>query len=58
MGYGRFQVEITIHDPIRLENFESRKALARYCEQKVTRGFSQSLAGRSAITVKTKKIYR
>ena len=57
LGYGRFQVEITIHDPIRLENFESRKALARYCEQKVTRGFSRSLAGRSAITVKTKKIF-
>ena len=49
LGYGRFQVEITIHDPIRLEDFESRKALAGYCEQEVTRGFSQALAGRSAI---------
>ncbi len=58
MGYGRFQVEITIHDPIWLANFESRKALARYCEQKITRGFSRSLAGRPAITVKTKKTYR
>ncbi len=57
MGYGRFQVEITIHDPIRFEEFESRKALARYCEQEVTRGFSRSLAGRSAITAQTKKIY-
>lgn len=54
LGYGRFQVDIIIHDPIRLEDFESRKALAGYCEQKVTRGFSEALAGRSAITAQTK----
>jgi len=46
LGYGRFRVEITVHDPIKIESFESRKALAEYCERTVVRGFSRSLAGR------------
>ena len=53
LGYGRFQVEITIHDPIKFEDFGSRKVLAGYCEKEVTRGFSRSLAGRSSITAQT-----
>ena len=46
LGYGRFRVEITIHDPVRFKDFESRKVLAEYCEQIVVRGFTQSLSGR------------
>ena len=45
-GLWRFRVEITIHDPVRFKDFESRKVLAEYCEQIVVRGFTQSLSGR------------
>lgn len=46
LGYGKFRVDITIHDPVTLDAFESRKRLARHCENAIVRGFSQSLAGR------------
>ena len=47
LGYGKFKVDITIHEPVTLEAFESRKQLARHCESTIVRGFSQSLAGRT-----------
>ena len=46
LGLGRFKVEITVHDAVTLEGFESRKELARHCEREITSGFSRSIAGR------------
>ena len=46
LGLGRFEVEITVHDAVTLEGFESRKKLARHCEREITSGFSRSIAGR------------
>ena len=46
LGLGRFKVEITVHDAVTLEGFESRKELARHCEREVMSGFSRSIAGR------------
>lgn len=46
LGLGRFKVEVTLHEPVTIDAFGSRKALARHCETKVVGGFSQLLAGR------------
>lgn len=47
LGFGRFCVEITLHDPVTLDQFNSRKELTKHCERVVTNGFSLSLSGRS-----------
>lgn len=47
LGFGRFCVEITLHDPVTLDQFRSRKELTQYCERVVTAGFSRALSGRS-----------
>jgi 1-acyl-sn-glycerol-3-phosphate acyltransferase len=46
LGLGRFKVEIIVHDAVTLEEFGSRKELARYCERMIIKGFSRSIAGR------------
>ncbi len=47
LGFGRFVVEITLHDPVTLDRFVSRKELTQYCERAVTAGFSRALSGRT-----------
>lgn len=48
LGFGRFQVEMTFHEPVTIDAFASRKELAQYCERVIVRGFSRLLAGRTA----------
>jgi len=46
LGYGRFRVDIVIHDPVTLEDFTSRKELSRHCERTIVRGFSDAISGK------------
>ena len=45
MGFGRLDVEVTFHEPVSQADFDSRKHLAEYCEQRVADGLSLSLTG-------------
>ncbi len=46
LGSGSLGVDIIFHPPVRLKNFGSRKELSRHCEQRVSNGLSDALAGR------------
>lgn len=46
LGFGRLQVDITIHDPVSLDQFKSRKELARHCERTIVQSFSKAITGR------------
>lgn len=45
LGLGRVGVDIIFHEPVRLEDFPSRKALASHCEQQVSWGVAIARAG-------------
>ena len=45
IGLGNLGVEVTYHDPVRLQDFESRKALSDYCHAVIASGLSTSLTG-------------
>jgi 1-acyl-sn-glycerol-3-phosphate acyltransferase len=45
IGLGKLGVEVVYHDPVRLKDFESRKALADYCHAVIAAGLSKSLTG-------------
>jgi len=47
LGFGRFRVDLMLHDPVTLDLFSSRKELAQYCELVITNGFSRLLSGRA-----------
>ena len=53
LGFGRFRVEFTLHDPVTLDQFASRKELSQYCERVVTVGFSHALSGRTKHKLET-----
>ncbi|WP_455372347.1 lysophospholipid acyltransferase family protein [Limibacillus halophilus] len=46
LGLGRATVVVQFHDPVTLEDFSSRKALADHCYRKVSEGVATALAGR------------
>lgn len=46
LGLGQIGVDVIFHEPVRLKDFGSRKALAQHCESKVAKGLSDSLRGR------------
>lgn len=46
LGLGKIGVDVIFHEPVRLNDFGSRKALAQHCENKVAKGLSDSLRGR------------
>lgn len=46
LGLGRIGVDVIFHEPVRLERFGSRKALAQHCEQAVAQGLRDALTGR------------
>jgi len=48
LGMGTIGVDVVFHDPVRLNDFGSRKALARHCEEVVAEGLSAALSGRFA----------
>jgi 1-acyl-sn-glycerol-3-phosphate acyltransferase len=41
MGLGRVRAELIFHPPLRPEDFEGRKALARHCETVIATGYRQ-----------------
>ncbi len=47
MGQGSIRADVWLHKPVTLENYGSRKALARACEDTVADGLSTLLAGRT-----------
>ena len=47
MGLGRATVEVEYHEPVTIERFGSRKALAAHCQAAVARGVATALAGRT-----------
>jgi 1-acyl-sn-glycerol-3-phosphate acyltransferase len=46
LGLGRLEVVVEFHPPTSLEACGSRKALARYCEERVAEGLAAALSGR------------
>lgn len=46
LGLGRLQVEVLFHDPVRLSDFGSRKALTDHCHDVVSRGLAAANCGR------------
>ena len=46
LGLGRLEVVVEFHPPTSLAACGSRKALARYCEQRVAQGLAEALSGR------------
>ena len=45
VSLGTTTVAMTFHEPVTLEGFGSRKALARHCQDAVARGLSDALSG-------------
>jgi lyso-ornithine lipid O-acyltransferase len=46
LGLGTIEAVVEFHPPVMVADFASRKALADFCHQTITRGVSRSLAGR------------
>ena len=46
LGLGRLTVALQYHEPVRLKDFASRKALAEHCRREIAQGMAASLAGR------------
>ncbi|MCZ6453636.1 MAG: lysophospholipid acyltransferase family protein [Alphaproteobacteria bacterium] len=46
IGLGRLTVTVSFHDPVTIEEFQSRKDLAAHCYATVARGHADALAGR------------
>lgn len=46
IGLGRLTVTVSFHDPVTIEEFGSRKELAAYCYEIISRGHADALAGR------------
>ena len=49
MKIGDFTADVIFHPPVTIEEFGSRKKLAKHCEKEVARGVSQAVAGRIGI---------
>ncbi|WP_119167379.1 lysophospholipid acyltransferase family protein [Algihabitans albus] len=47
LGMGDLTVVVEFHDPVSLDDFESRKALTTQCQAAVSRGLAAALSGRS-----------
>jgi 1-acyl-sn-glycerol-3-phosphate acyltransferase len=46
LGFGRIEAIVEFHPPVMVADFASRKALADFCHQRISRGVSRSLTGR------------
>lgn len=46
MGLGRATATVEFHDPVTIDQFGSRKTLARHCENQISRGVASALSGR------------
>jgi 1-acyl-sn-glycerol-3-phosphate acyltransferase len=46
VGLGRLTVTVSFHEPVTIEQFGSRKALAEHCYARIVAGHSDALAGR------------
>lgn len=46
LGLGRVTVEVIFHDTVASDGFETRKALAEFCQRVVMRGVDTALSGR------------
>lgn len=46
LGLGTIEAVVEFHPPVMVADFASRKALADFCYQRISRGVSRSLAGR------------
>lgn len=47
LGLGKLEAVVEFHPPVMVGDFASRKALADFCHQRVSRGVARSLAGRN-----------
>jgi 1-acyl-sn-glycerol-3-phosphate acyltransferase len=46
-GLGTVTAELTFHPPVTIDQFDSRKAMARHCEDRVAVGVAEMLSGRA-----------
>lgn len=56
LGMGTIGVDVIFHDPVRLEDFGSRKGLAQHCEKVVSDGLSDALGGRIDRTAQPRRL--
>jgi len=56
LGMGTIGVDVVFHEPVRLEDFGSRKALAQHCEKVVSDGLSNALSGRLDRTSRARRL--
>ena len=56
LGMGTIGVDIVFHEPVRLSDFGSRKALAQHCEDAVSVGLSEALSGRYEVKAKPRRL--
>lgn len=47
LGMGRWTVVVQFHEPVRLKDLGSRKALAEHCRRDIAQGLAAALAGRA-----------
>lgn len=45
-GLGRLGVDVVFHEPVRFDQFSSRKAMSEHCEGVIAQGLSDALSGR------------
>ncbi len=46
MGMGRATATVEFHEPVTIDQFGSRKLLARHCEEAISRGVATAISGR------------
>ncbi len=56
LGMGTIGVDVIFHEPVKLEQFGSRKALAQHCEAVVSGGLSAALNGRIDRQARTRRL--
>lgn len=56
LGLGEVQVDVVFHKPVQLQQFASRKEMARHCEAVVSRGLCDALKGRFTAEKKAHRI--
>ena len=49
LSLGTATVEVTFHEPVTVADFGTRKALAAYCQDRVSQGLSDSLSGHEPV---------
>ncbi len=50
LGIGRLQIRVEFFEPIRIDQFESHKSMAQYCQNLISSAHSKALTGRQPLS--------